>query len=218
MYFRFQSPFLLLFCLLISCSDFDALEERDFITSMEILLKTESETSSNLQIQKGKDFSLLVKIYPEYLAESLEYFWFKKDSLLSKKKVFLFDKKNPVLPDSIAISDEAKNYSGKSFEVILNTNPEFLKWNFPKNGDTLYADFTEVIYFSFDAKDDDADTLQYTFKHENELYFLGTENSFYQSGFSPGKHSVEIIVEDPFFGKDTSSVLTFFVKSREAYE
>lgn len=219
-----RMPSLLKFsCGILLCISFNgcletphSLEDTPYLYSTEIFLIHENGgTSPSLQTPRDTKFSLCVKTTPAFLSDSLEYFWHKKDSILSKENPYSYTPKKTLIPDSVSIKDKAGNSIGMAFEVILNTGPKLNKILHPTEGDTLYGDSKTPFLFSWEATDIDGDTLQFYLEKGTKIFPVGILNYVHLSNFSEGIHKIRIIAKDKYNNTDTSATRTFYVMEQK---
>lgn len=201
---------------LLACLDVPSDYERGlFLESANILLiKENGDTLKTMQVPANENFKLFIKTEPQELASELNITWYVGKTEISKKPVYAYKAGNEI-PDSVSINDNAGNYIGKAIHVTQNTPPVFEKLISPENGDTLKSYANAPILFKWEASDIDNDALTYILEVDGKGYATGRSSSVYQGGFTFGKHTLRIIVQDNFNNADTSSATSFYIKDKE---
>lgn len=205
----------ILFLLLACTYTPENIEEEIYLNSAEIgIISQNGDTSYALEIPNNENFKLFIKTSPHEFKDSLEYSWFKKDSLLSNKNVFSYTNKKSLIPDSVTLNDKFGNTLGLSFKIILNSPPEIIKILSPAKGDTLVGDKNTPFLFAWNAFDADGDTLHFFIEKDSILFPVGMWDYAHLSHFSEGNHKFRIIANDLYNSADTSAWIHFYVKEQ----
>ena len=177
------------------------------ITSVEILVKQFDETrESPLKINSDEDAELIALVNPSKFKDDVKYYWYKADDMASSKK----SKKK--IPDMVVIEDREKNHLETKFQVIINVPPQISAKTQPADGDTLYGNTHTPFLFSWQSSDrDESGLLSHTLEIDGTRYNVGELQQIYQSGFTEGRHSYRILVEDSLGDKDSIPEREFFV-------
>lgn len=205
----------ILFLLLACTYTPENIEKEIYLDKAEIgIISQKGDTSYALEIPNNENFKLFIKTSPREFKDSLEYSWFKKDSLLSNKSVFSYTHKKSLIPDSVTLNDKFGNALGLSFKIILNSPPKITKILSPAEGDTLIGDKNTPFLFSWNAFDADGDTLQFFIEKDSILFPVGMWNYAHLTHFSEGSHKFRIIANDLYNSADTSLWIHFYVKEQ----
>ena len=82
----------------------------------------------------------------------------------------------------------------------------------PADGDTLYGNSYTPILFTWQSFDrDENNYLNNTLEIDSVRYNVGDLQEVMQSGFTEGRHTFRIFVEDSMGDQDSSATQEFFV-------
>ena len=191
------------------------------ITSVGVMVKQFDETRENpLKINSDEGAELIANVNPSRYKKDVKYYWYRGNNLLgegitydistddmaSSKKI----KKH--IPDKLVIEDREKNRLDTTFQIIINVPPQLSTKTKPEDGEILYGDSHTPILFSWKSSDrDESGQLFHTLEIDGIPYNVGELQQIQQSGFTTGKHTYRILVEDSLGDKDSIPEKTFFV-------
>ena len=191
------------------------------ITSVEILVKQFNETrESPLKINSDEDAELIALVNPSKFKDDVKYYWYKGDDMLGEGMTYAITtddmasskKSKKKIPDMVVIEDREKNHLETKFQVIINVPPQISAKTQPADGDTLYGNTHTPFLFSWQSSDrDESGLLSHTLEIDGTRYNVGELQQIYQSGFTEGRHSYRILVEDSLGDKDSIPEREFFV-------
>ena len=205
--------FLFLFCgILFAC-----LEVPDSpVLSMEspplsaCLIQNSSPCKTTLQASPNDSFSVIAKISPAYLEDSLHFSWKANGKILASNAQFKTDTSR--VPDTLVAQDSYGNSLSFPLSFVFDTAPQISTKTIPANGDTLRGNATTAFLFAYSATDPDQnDSLFFTLELDSARFSVGTLTRIYQSGFSAGSHTFRVFVQDGYGLRDSSETIRFFV-------
>lgn len=205
-----------------ACLDIpDAPNDSPKITSVEVLVKQFDETKeSPLKINSDESAELIADVNPNHFRNDVKYFWYKGDDKLGEGMVYTIstddmassEKIKQHIPDKLIIEDREKNRLSTTFQITINVPPKLSTKTIPADGDTLYGNTHTPILFSWQSSDRNEDKrLSHTLEIDGKLYNVGELQQVLQSGFTEGRHTYRILVEDSFGDKDSIPEQEFFV-------
>ena len=197
--------------LFAACLDIpNAPSDSSKITSLNVLVKQFGEThESPLKINSDESAELIAEVTPDKYKKDVKYYWYKGDKKLGEGMTFKIEQK---IPDKLVIEDREKNRLDTTFQVIVNVPPKISAKTKPADGDTLYGNSHTPFLFSWKSSDSNEDgQLLHTLEIDGTAYNVGNLQQVLQSGFSEGKHTFRIIVEDSLGDKDSIPEREFFV-------
>ena len=115
---------------------------------------------------------------------------------------------------ALEVFDEVGNTLRKDFVINVNMAPKLNTTTIPANGDTLYGNEHTSIQFkwsSYDYDSFDENKLQHTLIIDGTEYPVSRLTEIVQSGFTEGKHTFQIIVQDSFGDADTLAPRSFYI-------
>lgn len=178
-----------------------------------------------LKIHPSDSATLSVIVNPKKFADDLDYSWYHKNNneslfILGKGETFPIPAKTSEsqIPNALVVTDEEGNSILTEFEVVVNTPPKLSHNTYPANGDTLYGGVTKSFLFKWQSSDSDNENLIHSIVIDTVRYDLGELTSIYQSGFAEGEHTFQVFVSDEYGDKDSTSVISFYVKQTEKDE
>lgn len=191
------------------------------ITSVEVLAKQFDEAKSEpLKINSDEDAELIADVTPNHFRNEIKYFWYKGDDILGEGMVYIIstddmassEKIKQHIPDKLIIEDREKNRLSTTFQVTINVPPKLSTKTIPADGDTLYGNTHTPILFSWQSSDRNEDKhLSHTLEIDGSRYNVGELQQVLQSGFTEGRHTYRILVEDSLGDKDSIPEQEFFV-------
>ena len=191
------------------------------ITSVEVLVKQFDETKeSPLKINSDEDAELIALVNPHKYKDDVKYYWYKGDDVLGEGMTYAIStddmasskkiKKN--IPDKLVIKDREKNSLETTFQIIINVPPQISADTKPADGDTLYGNTHTPFQFSWKSSDrDESGHLSHILEIDGIRYNVGELQQVSQSGFTEGRHTYRILVEDSLGDKDSIPEQEFFV-------
>lgn len=173
-----------------------------------------SPCNADLQVSPADSFSVKVRTFPDSLQKKLRFLWTRIPSeILFEGNEFSTDTSR--VPDSLVIADAEGNRYVRALTFVFDTAPRISE-TVPADGDTLRGNFSTAFRFAYSAIDDDpGDTLRYTVFLDSVEFGVGTITEFFQSGFSPGTHTFQVLVSDRFGLGDSTPKIRFFVAEVE---
>lgn len=188
------------------------------ITTVEILVKQFGETrESPLKINSDEDAELIALVNPSKFRDDVKYYWYKGDDLLGKGMTYAItsnemSSSKKKIPDMVVIEDLENNRLKTTFQVVINVPPQISTKTKPADGDTLYGNTHTPFLFSWESSDrDESGHLFHTLEIDGTRYNVGELQKVYQSGFTEGRHTYRILVEDSLGDKDSVPEQEFFV-------
>jgi hypothetical protein len=191
------------------------------ITSVQILVKQFDDTKGEpLKINSDEDAELIAEVNPDKFKNDIKYFWYKGNDILGKGMVYPInsddmassEKIKQNIPDKLVIEDSENNQLKTTFQITINVPPQISTKTKPANGDTLYGNTHTPILFSWQSSDRNEDKhLSHVLEIDGIRYNVGELQQISQSGFSEGKHTYRILVEDSLGDKDSIPEQEFFV-------
>jgi hypothetical protein len=191
------------------------------ITSVQILVKQFDDTKGEpLKINSDEDAELIAEVNPDKFKNDIKYFWYKGNDILGKGMVYPInsddmassEKNKQNIPDKLVIEDSENNQLKTTFQITINVPPQISTKTKPANGDTLYGNTHTPILFSWQSSDRNEDKhLSHVLEIDGIRYNVGELQQISQSGFSEGKHTYRILVEDSLGDKDSIPEQEFFV-------
>lgn len=191
------------------------------ITSVQVLVKQFDDTKGEpLKINSDEDAELIAEVNPDKFKNDIKYFWYKGNDILGKGMVYPInsddmassEKIKQNIPDKLVIEDSENNQLKTTFQITINVPPQISTKTKPANGDTLYGNTHTPILFSWQSSDRNEDKhLSHVLEIDGIRYNVGELQQISQSGFSEGKHTYRILVEDSLGDKDSIPEQEFFV-------
>jgi hypothetical protein len=191
------------------------------ITSVQVLVKQFDDTKGEpLKINSDEDAELIAEVNPDKFKNDIKYFWYKGNDILGKGMVYPInsddmassEKIKQNIPDKLVIEDSENNQLKTTFQITINVPPQISTKTKPANGDTLYGNTHTPILFSWQSSDRNEDKhLSHVLEIDGIRYNVGELQQLSQSGFSEGKHTYRILVEDSLGDKDSIPEQEFFV-------
>lgn len=191
------------------------------ITSVQVLVKQFDDTKGEpLKINSDEDAELIAEVNPDKFKNNIKYFWYKGNDILGKGMVYPInsddmassEKIKQNIPDKLVIEDSENNQLKTTFQITINVPPQISTKTKPANGDTLYGNTHTPILFSWQSSDRNEDKhLSHVLEIDGIRYNVGELQQISQSGFSEGKHTYRILVEDSLGDKDSIPEQEFFV-------
>lgn len=191
------------------------------ITSVQVLVKQFDDTKGEpLKINSDEDAELIAEVNPDKFKNDIKYFWYKGSDILGKGMVYPInsddmassEKIKQNIPDKLVIEDSENNQLKTTFQITINVPPQISTKTKPANGDTLYGNTHTPILFSWQSSDRNEDKhLSHVLEIDGIRYNVGELQQISQSGFSEGKHTYRILVEDSLGDKDSIPEQEFFV-------
>ena len=191
------------------------------ITSVQVLVKQFDDTKGEpLKINSDEDAELIAEVNPDKFKNDIKYFWYKGNDILGKGMVYPInsddmassEKIKQNIPDKLVIEDSENNQLKTTFQITINVPPQISPKTKPANGDTLYGNTHTPILFSWQSSDRNEDKhLSHVLEIDGIRYNVGELQQISQSGFSEGKHTYRILVEDSLGDKDSIPEQEFFV-------
>lgn len=191
------------------------------ITSVQVLVKQFDDTKGEpLKINSDEDAELIAEVNPDKFKNDIKYFWYKGNDILGKGMVYPInsddmassEKIKQNIPDKLVIEDSENNQLKTTFQITINVPPQISTKTKPANGDTLYGNTHTPILFSWQSSDRNEDKhLSHILEIDGIRYNVGELQQISQSGFSEGKHTYRILVEDSLGDKDSIPEQEFFV-------
>ena len=191
------------------------------ITSVEVQVKQFGETrESPLKINSDEDAELIALVNPSKFKDDVQYYWYKGDDILGEGMTYAIStsdmasskKIKKKIPDKLVIEDREKNSLETSLQVTINVPPQISTNTQPADGDTLYGNIHTPFLFSWKSSDrDESGHLSHTLEIDGTRYNVGELQQISQSGFTEGRHTYRILVEDSMGDKDSIPEQEFFV-------
>jgi hypothetical protein len=191
------------------------------ITSVQVLVKQFDDTKGEpLKINSDEDAELIAEVNPDKFKNDIKYFWYKGNDILGKGMVYPInsddmassEKIKQNIPDKLVIEDSENNQLKTTFQITINVPPQISTKTKPANGDTLYGNTHTPIPFSWQSSDRNEDKhLSHVLEIDGIRYNVRELQQISQSGFSEGKHTYRILVEDSLGDKDSIPEQEFFV-------
>ncbi|MCQ2060795.1 MAG: hypothetical protein MJY47_04315 [Fibrobacter sp.] len=175
--------------------------------------------STILKIHPGDSATLVANVYPQQFRDEITIQWYYTDAQIKKNLgkglTYGISKNFTLLPNYFIATDNEGNELVEAFEIIVNSPPKLSETTIPANGDTLWGSPNMAFLFQWESSDDDAnygrDSLHHILQIDSDAYSIGPFTHVMQSGFSTGKHSFRVIVEDARGDSDTLDTRTFYV-------
>lgn len=175
--------------------------------------------SSPLKIHPGDSATLVANVYPQQFRDEIAIQWFYIDAQIKKNLgkglTYGIAKNFTLLPNYFVATDKEGNELAEAFEIIVNSPPKLSETTIPANGDTLWGSQNMAFLFQWKSTDIDValgmDSLRHSLQIDGDNYPVGPLTHVMQSGFSAGKHSFRVIVEDARGDTDTLGMRTFYV-------
>lgn len=211
------------FAILLSCIVFSACFEipnepksQAAIKSIEVkVLQSGEESTDILKIKPYESAELYAEVKPTKYNGKLAFSWCSSENqgqvLGTGKSFTITGSITQELPNRLLISDEVGNQTYKDFELIVNAAPQIKSIESPLENDTLKGDQNTAFKFSWVSTDENSKTLSNTIIIDDKTYDVYELNQIWQSGFSRGKHTFQVVVEDAYGDKDSSDVIKFYV-------
>lgn len=191
------------------------------ISSVGVMVKQFDETrESPLKINSDEDAELIANVTPSKYRNDVKYYWYRGDNLLGEGLTYAIKtddmasskKIKKHIPDKLVIEDREKNRLDTTFQIIINVPPQLSTKTKPENGEILYGDSHTPILFSWQSSDrDESEQLFHILEIDGFPYNVGELQQIQQSGFTTGKHTYRILVEDSLGDKDSIPEKEFFV-------
>jgi hypothetical protein len=206
----------------------DAVDDSSKITKIDVLIKQFGETSSEpLKVNANSKAELIADVYPEKEKKRVKFYWYIDEDILDSGSTYkisttfmssTFFSEN-FIPNKLVVKDHEGSILQKEFHVTVNTPPEILPETIPADGDILYGNSSTPFTFAWSSSDRDAnDRLENILEIDGISYHVGELNQVVQSGFSMGKHTFRIIVEDNLGDKDSLPEQEFIVLDTLEYK
>lgn len=216
---------LLLACILFSAC-FDIPSEpstKNAIDRVSIQIEQNGKTDSTLLKIHPQDSAVVsAMVHPDKFKKNLSFAWYhttnnKDQVLIGEAPSITIPSKSSEnhIPDYLVVTDKEGNSTTVKFEIIVNTPPEFNGETTPANGDTLYGNTTTSFQFKWHSLDKDNERLTHAIIIDSSRYEVGDLTSIYQSGFTEGKHTFQIVVFDAYGDSDSTSIISFYVENKE---
>ena len=199
----------------------DAPSDNSKITSVDVSVKQFGELKeSPLKINSDDDAELIAEVTPSKFKNDIKYYWYKGDETLGKGSVYTITtdymasskKIEKHIPDKLVIEDNEGNRLKTTFQIVINVPPKLSTETKPEDGEILYGDSHTPILFSWHSSDrDESGQLFHTLEIDGISYNVGDLQQVQQSGFTMGKHTYRILVEDSLGDKDSIPEKEFFV-------
>ena len=207
---------------LSGCLDIpDEPAEKVYLERLDIFVLQEGTADTTLMKIRPTDSSVVkAATYPMQLKNSLTCHWLyiKGDSATVMGEGYEYtipaNTKAKDIPNAVEVTDEVGNTFLKEFKIVVNLKPVLEPQTTPANGDTLYGNTNTSIKFkwnSYDSDSFDENHLEHTLVIDNVPYAVGGLTELMQSGFSEGRHTFQVIVNDTFGDADTLAEKTFYM-------
>ena len=206
----------------VACLDIpDAPDNSGKIQSVEIQVDQFGKRKSTpLKILSSDSAILVAAVSPDTYKNNVRYYWYNDTTLIdSGRKItispdlmlsdFISDN---FVPNRLTIIDNEGNQIEKDFHIDVNAAPRLSTKTIPADGDTLYGNTNTAFTFAWLVYDDsETDTLQSILEIDGISYHVGELNQVQQSGFSMGKHTFRILVQDSYGDMDSLPYRKFYV-------
>lgn len=180
--------------------------------------------SSSFKVKPKSQVELYAKVTPKSNSDDLTYNWKFSQEDGSEASIF---SGNPYktttsylkqLPNKLVVTDAEGNQIVKTFDIVINSPPTITNILSPKQNTILVGNEKTAFKFDWIVTDENDTNLSSTVLWDGVPQNVYKLNQVWQSGFSSGKHTFQVIVEDSYGDTDTSEVINFRVYNPEAGE
>jgi hypothetical protein len=207
---------------LSGCLDIpDEPNESQYVERVDVFLFQEgNQDSTLLKIRPNDSAVIRAAVYPRQFKNNLTFRWLycKGDSAStigdSAEYTIPASPKASDIPNALEVFDGVGNTIRKDFKISVNMAPTLYTKTIPADGDTLYGNVHTSFRFkwlSYDTDSFDENKLQHTLIIDGTEYPVSRLTEIVQSGFTEGKHTFQIIVQDSFGDADTLAPRTFYM-------
>ncbi len=191
------------------------------ITSVNVFAKQfDKAIETPIKLNSSEEAELIAEVTPSKHKKDVQYYWYNGEEILDSGATYTvptsymdssFISQN-FIPDRLVIEDHEGNTLETSFHVTVNNPPQLLAETTPADGDTLYGNSYTPILFTWQSFDrDENNYLNNTLEIDGVRYNVGDLQEVMQSGFTEGRHTFRIFVEDSMGDQDSSATQEFFV-------
>ena len=176
--------------------------------------------STLLKIRPNDSSVLSAATYPRQLKNQLTFHWLYKSgdstTVLGEGLEYPIPAYSETedIPNAIEVTDEVGNSAMLEFEIVVNMRPKLDTETIPADGDTIYGNEHSSVRFAWKSSDSDSfdwRLLDHTLIIDDIPYGVGRLTEIMQSGFKPGEHKFQVIVQDSFGDADTLPEKKFFM-------
>lgn len=209
--------------LFVACLDIPDKPEIDTkIMGVSVYIKQGKNIDSTLLKINSRDSSTLIAaVYPTHYKNEVQYYWYSDEDLLDSGKSYGISTSftmsgnigESFIPNKLVVKDKNDNFIEEEFRIILNAPPVLSQKTIPASGDTIYGNEFSPVTFSWECSEFDlGQQLEYTITIDDTDYAAGSFTQIRQSGFREGMHQYRITVSDPYGDKDSTELITFYMK------